>query len=45
MCKIIFDGGSIPIGPALTAAQWYEGLKNNVQVWSQAARESGASVD
>ena len=45
MRKLILDGGSIPIEPALTAAQWSEAFKQNVQVWGQAARESGASVD
>ncbi|MEO9147956.1 MAG: tripartite tricarboxylate transporter substrate binding protein [Burkholderiaceae bacterium] len=45
MRKLILDGGSIPIEPALTAAQWSEAFKKNVQVWGQAARESGASVD
>lgn len=45
MRQLILDGGSIPIEPALTPAQWREGFKKNVQVWGQAARESGASVD
>lgn len=45
MRKLILDGGSIPIEPAPTAAQWREGFKKNVQVWGQAARESGASVE
>ena len=45
MRQLILNGGSISVEPAPTAAQWGEAFKKNVQVWGQAARESGASVD
>jgi len=38
----IVSGGSIPIEPALTADQWAEQFRRDVQAWGEAARRSGA---
>jgi len=45
MRALLIDSGSIPVEPALTAAQWGAAFKDNVQVWGRVARESGATLD
>jgi len=45
MRKLIVDGGSIPISPATSPEQWQARFDNDVQVWGQIARDSGATVN
>ena len=45
MRALLIEGGSLPIEPPLTAAQWDSAFKDSVQVWGKVARESGATID
>ncbi len=45
MRALIVNGGSIPIEPATTAAQWRQQFQRDVATWAKVARASGATVD
>ena len=45
MRTLIVQGGSIPIEPALSAAQWGRQFAQDVQTWARVARESGARIE
>lgn len=45
MRTLIVQGGSIPIEPALSPAQWGRQFAQDVQTWARVARESGARVE
>jgi tripartite-type tricarboxylate transporter receptor subunit TctC len=45
MRKLIIDGGSIPISPPTSAAQWQSRFDGDVQLWGKIARDSGAVVN
>src|SRR5690606_32718356 len=45
MRKLIVDSGSIPISPATSPEQWQARFDNDVRVWGQIARDSGATVN
>lgn len=45
MRALVIEGGSLPIEPPLTVAQWDGAFKDSVQVWGKVARESGATID
>ena len=41
----IVNGGSLPIDPPLSAAQWTEQAKREVALWAEVVRLSGAKAD
>jgi len=41
---LISNGGSIPITPATSARQWQDKFNDEVRIWGEIARDSGASV-
>jgi len=41
---LISNSGSIPITPATSARQWQETFNDEVRIWGEIARDSGASV-
>lgn len=41
----IVSGGSIPIEPALTSAQWTEQYRREVKQWAEIVKSSGAKAD
>ncbi|VTU22390.1 Argininosuccinate lyase [Variovorax sp. SRS16] len=45
MRSLLLASGSLSVDPAPTAAQWAAAFKDNVQVWGEVARASGASVE
>lgn len=45
MRALILNGGSIPIEPATSAAQWGRQFRSDVETWGKVARESGARID
>lgn len=45
MRALILNGGSIPIEPASSPAQWGRQFRSDVETWAKVARESGARID
>ncbi|MBU2285071.1 MAG: tripartite tricarboxylate transporter substrate binding protein [Gammaproteobacteria bacterium] len=45
MRTLLLEGGSIPLDQAPTSDQWAASFKDNVRVWGDVARASGASVE
>lgn len=45
MRKLIVNGGSIPISPPTSAAQWQSRFDSDVHLWGKIARDSGAAVN
>jgi tripartite-type tricarboxylate transporter receptor subunit TctC len=45
MRTLILNGGSIPVEPALSAAQWRQQFRSDVETWGRVARSSGATID
>ena len=45
MRALIVNGGSIPVEPATSAAQWGRQFRSDVETWGKVARDSGATID
>ena len=45
MREFIVQGGSIPVEPAMTPAQWAAQFRTDVRVWGEVVRDSGATIE
>ena len=45
MRALIVNGGSIPVEPAMSATQWSQQFRGDVETWGRVARESGAKIE